>query len=83
VEPKQLMLSYSTKIDYYINVLQIYTFGGTKYLGALFQCTRTPSLSHGPACLYVYVRNVGLMRDRCARPVLVLLRLTKRVVVPL
>jgi hypothetical protein len=44
VEPKQLVLSYNTKIDYYINVLQIYTFRGPKYLGALFQCTaRTPS----------------------------------------
>jgi hypothetical protein len=44
VEPKQLVLSYSIKIDYYTNVLQIYTFGGPKYLGALFQCTAcTPS----------------------------------------
>jgi hypothetical protein len=32
MEPKQLVLSYSTKINYYI-VLQIYTFGGPKYLG--------------------------------------------------
>jgi hypothetical protein len=44
VEPKQLVLSYSIKIDYYTNVLQIYTFGGPKYLGALFQSTTcTPS----------------------------------------
>jgi hypothetical protein len=44
MEPKQLVLLYSIKIDYYINVLQIYTFGGPKYLEALFQCTaRTPS----------------------------------------
>jgi hypothetical protein len=35
------------------------------------------------ACLYVYVKNVELVRNRYARTMLVLLRLTKGVRVPL